>query len=198
MPPSSSQSPTRKRPKRFLSSQGPRWKSPSRTAPPGRRRSSAGTTPFNFSPGNASDADDTDHDSGLEDDASVISNPETFAVLQPSSTQLPLTYSSLPPTPISTSPFPRRSSTPPLPPTLLDSPEPVKKAADTTPFSLWDYLREELLATDFDSHQELKWERVSNFLSMPFAIEKVMSVHNPLRQANCLSADHGVWIRALP
>ena len=41
------------------------------------------------------------------------------------------------------------------------------------PFSLWDYLREELLATDFDSHQELKWERVSNFLSVPLAIEKV-------------------------
>jgi hypothetical protein len=40
-------------------------------------------------------------------------------------------------------------------------------------FSLWDYLREELLATDFDSHQELKWERVSNFLNVPIAIEKV-------------------------
>jgi hypothetical protein len=44
-------------------------------------------------------------------------------------------------------------------------------AAD--PFSIWDYLREELLATDFDSHQEMKWERVSNFLSIPVAIEKV-------------------------
>ncbi|KAG5221421.1 eukaryotic membrane protein family-domain-containing protein [Salix suchowensis] len=42
------------------------------------------------------------------------------------------------------------------------------------PFSLWDYLREELLATDFDSHQELKWERVSNFLSIPLAIEKII------------------------
>lgn len=44
---------------------------------------------------------------------------------------------------------------------------------DLEPFSLWDYLREELLATDFDSHQELKWERVSNFLNVPVAIEKV-------------------------
>ncbi len=34
---------------------------------------------------------------------------------------------------------------------------------DRIPFSLWDYLREELLATDFDSHQELKWERVRQF-----------------------------------
>lgn len=41
------------------------------------------------------------------------------------------------------------------------------------PFSLWEYLREELLATDFDSHQELKWERVSNFLGVPIAVEKV-------------------------
>ncbi|KIM31638.1 hypothetical protein M408DRAFT_317895 [Serendipita vermifera MAFF 305830] len=42
------------------------------------------------------------------------------------------------------------------------------------PFSLWDYLREELLATDFDSHQEMKWERVSNFLNIPFAVEKTI------------------------
>ena len=41
--------------------------------------------------------------------------------------------------------------------------------------STWT-LREELLATDFDSHQELKWERVSNFLSMPIAIEKVRGI----------------------
>ncbi|CAE6495394.1 unnamed protein product [Rhizoctonia solani] len=45
---------------------------------------------------------------------------------------------------------------------------------DQEPFSLWDYLREELLATDFDSHQELKWERVSNFLNIPIAIEKIV------------------------
>ncbi|XP_006457349.1 hypothetical protein AGABI2DRAFT_212709 [Agaricus bisporus var. bisporus H97] len=42
------------------------------------------------------------------------------------------------------------------------------------PFSIWDYLREELLATDFDSHQELKWERVSNFLNIPVAVEKII------------------------
>jgi hypothetical protein len=41
------------------------------------------------------------------------------------------------------------------------------------PFSIWDYLQEELLATDFDSHQEMKWERVSNFLNIPYAAEKV-------------------------
>lgn len=44
------------------------------------------------------------------------------------------------------------------------------------PFSLWDYLREELLATDFDSHQEMKWERVSNFLHVPFAVEKIIGI----------------------
>nr|GAT57669.1 predicted protein [Mycena chlorophos] len=49
--------------------------------------------------------------------------------------------------------------------------EPLSSA---TPFSIWDYLREELLATDFDSHQELKWDRVSNFLSIPLAIEKII------------------------
>lgn len=53
--------------------------------------------------------------------------------------------------------------------------QPVEDVShDQEPFSLWDYLREELLATDFDSHQELKWERVSNFLNIPIAIEKIV------------------------
>ncbi|KAF8732630.1 hypothetical protein AX14_004135 [Amanita brunnescens Koide BX004] len=76
-----------------------------------------------------------------------------------------LTYSSLPPTPIIASPPP---PPPPPPPQHLVQPDPEP------PFSLWDYLREELLATDFDSHQELKWERVGNFLSIPLAIEKTI------------------------
>ncbi|CAK5281540.1 unnamed protein product [Mycena citricolor] len=71
----------------------------------------------------------------------------------------------LPPSPVSPSP-PSRSLSPPDPP-LYDNIAPP-------PFSLWDYLREELLATDFDSHQELKWDRVSNFLSIPVAIEKII------------------------
>ena len=81
-------------------------------------------------------------------------------------------YASLPPTPI----LPSRPISPPsllspiAPDYTNDNPH---RDPDDTPFSLWDYLREELLATDFDSHQELKWERVSNFLSMPLAIEKV-------------------------
>lgn len=85
-----------------------------------------------------------------------------------------LTYSSLPSTPIISSPsdIPVTSrlhyatTTPPIPPQ-----EPA--AQDKPLFSLWDYLREELLATDFESHQELKWDRVSNFLSIPLAMEKV-------------------------
>lgn len=82
-----------------------------------------------------------------------------------------LTYASLPPTPITSSP----------PPTASKGEEyklrPAQEQSDVynNPFSLWDYLREELLATDFDSHQELKWERVSNFLSIPLAIEKIIS-----------------------
>lgn len=80
-----------------------------------------------------------------------------------------LTYASLPPTPI--------TSSPPEPALLPDSPTLAKAPqipdSYAAPFSLWDYLREELLATDFDSHQELKWERVSNFLSIPWAMEKV-------------------------
>ncbi|CAD6887275.1 unnamed protein product [Tilletia caries] len=57
-----------------------------------------------------------------------------------------------------------RTAPPPPPP-----PPPV-----SAPFSLWDYLRDEVLATDFDSTQEIKWERVSNFMAVPFAVEKCM------------------------
>ncbi|KAG7446514.1 DUF747-domain-containing protein [Guyanagaster necrorhizus] len=76
-----------------------------------------------------------------------------------------LAYASLPPTPISPSP----SSSTPVSPTPA-----IFNKIPSPPFSLWDYLREELLATDFDSHQELKWERVSNFLNIPIAIEHII------------------------
>jgi hypothetical protein len=69
-------------------------------------------------------------------------------------------YASLPPSPI-------------LSPVDTGELVPEFPSSYDPPFSLWDYLREELLATDFDSHQELKWERVSNFLSIPLAMEKV-------------------------
>lgn len=90
-------------------------------------------------------------------------------------TARPLTYSSLPPTPISTSP----------PPPTPFSPSPHSSfIVSQPPFSLWDYLQEELLATDFDSHQEMKWERVSNFLNVPVAVEKVRSFV-PLDRHTC-------------
>lgn len=86
--------------------------------------------------------------------------------------QRKLTYASLPPSPIHS---PASASdddgeeTYPAFQRKQPSPSPSRE----TPFSLWDYLWEELLATDFDSHQELKWERVSNFMAIPLAIEKV-------------------------
>ncbi|KAF9109449.1 hypothetical protein BGX27_007595 [Mortierella sp. AM989] len=40
--------------------------------------------------------------------------------------------------------------------------------------SLWDYLKEELTAADFETTQELKRERVANFLSVPIAFEKMI------------------------
>ncbi|KZT26850.1 DUF747-domain-containing protein [Neolentinus lepideus HHB14362 ss-1] len=80
------------------------------------------------------------------------------------------TYSSLPPTPLSPSPPPDTIDlASPTEPSHTDTPQPHR------PFSLWDYLREELVANDFDEHQEMKWERVANFLSVPVAMEKIMS-----------------------
>ncbi|EPS97232.1 hypothetical protein FOMPIDRAFT_1129043 [Fomitopsis schrenkii] len=84
----------------------------------------------------------------------------------------PLAYASLPPTPISSSP-PLQTSPPAFSPSMTSFPS--AELYYEPPFSIWDYLREELLATDFDSHQELKWERVSNFLNMPLALEKIFA-----------------------
>jgi hypothetical protein len=86
----------------------------------------------------------------------------------------PTAYASLPPTPILPS---RPIESPPIPispmAAVCENDLPRRLEPDDIPFSLWDYLREELLETDFDSHQEMKWERVRNFLSMPWAMEKV-------------------------
>lgn len=82
------------------------------------------------------------------------------------------TYSSLPPTPISSSP-PPPAVLPIRPDDYFTTNGHTDNVEGRVPFSLWDYLREEILATDFDSHQELKWDRVSNFLQIPLAVEKV-------------------------
>lgn len=110
------------------------------------------------------DSQDTLHPTRAVD----VEDPPTFQEIFPASlpNNKPFTYLSLPPTPITSSPpldATRFPTTPAKPPTSYQQ-----------PFSIWDYLQEELLATDFDSHQEMKWERVSNFLNIPYAIEKVI------------------------
>ena len=99
-----------------------------------------------------------------------------------------LAYASLPPTPILPSP---PASPPPIDRRTLQ--EPLMNQMDDSLFSLWDYLREELLATDFDSHQELKWKRVSNFLSIPYAIEKACT--HPLVMPTTLLTCADRWLR---
>ena len=106
-------------------------------------------------------------DSVLPTHAIYIEDPPSFqeSFPTPLSKHKLFTYSSLPPTPIASSP-PLDTTTYPVTPTK-------PQTSYQQPFSIWDYLQEELLATDFDSHQEMKWERVSNFLNIPYAIEKV-------------------------
>lgn len=41
------------------------------------------------------------------------------------------------------------------------------------PTSLWDYLQEEISASELDGSQEMKAERVTNFFSVPMAVEQV-------------------------
>ena len=96
-----------------------------------------------------------------------VEDPPTFQEIFPAPlpNNKPFTYLSLPPTPI--------ASSPPLGTTTFVATPTKLPTSYQQPFSIWDYLQEELLATDFDSHQEMKWERVSNFLNIPYAIEKV-------------------------
>ena len=183
MPPSNSHSPRRKRVRKYVSTSALKWNAKNQANAPAtnlrkRRGSSASaSTSGQFTPSqnydSRSDLGDLGH---LDDSSSAISHAETFPIL-PSSNRPPLAYSSLPPTPISSSPAPRpREPSPPRTAAPITQSFELRDGLrddDVPPFSLWDYLREELLATDFDSHQELKWERVSNFLSMPIAIEKV-------------------------
>ncbi|KAI9067230.1 DUF747-domain-containing protein [Trametes sanguinea] len=185
--PQVSRSPKRKRVRRYFSASaatGARWNSKlhsgsgsgSRTSSTvrNRRRGSSASSgeAYEFSPNHSH------HElHGEEDEDDTFRFSELVNAFQPASarppesppSRPPLAYASLPPTPISPSP--------PIPSSpALSAPLPSIPSLDAfhePPFSIWDYLREELLATDFDSHQELKWERVSNFLSMPIALEKI-------------------------
>ena len=125
-----------------------------------RRTSSVGRyTPLTFT--DSEELDDR-HAVLSPSEESDVSPDGRFSVeLDPRS----MIYASLPPSPILS----------PVDPSVLVSECPPSPRTYEPPFSLWDYLREELLATDFDSHQELKWERVSNFLSIPLAMEKASS-----------------------
>jgi hypothetical protein len=66
-------------------------------------------------------------------------------------------------------------------PESIEPEEPQSSPVDEQPpavetlqqISFLDYLRDELTVADFDSAQELKRERVTNFLGVPAAIEKV-------------------------
>jgi hypothetical protein len=195
-----------------LSATGTRWsgRASSVSSNSKRRRGSiASTGRFTPQHSDLSDSDEgfDDDDPHLGDGASVVSHPEVFA-LHREDGRPPLAYSSLPATPISSSPRPH---TPPprLPsasfhaahdPLPQQTCELEHSPDDSAPFSIWEYLREELLATDFDSHQELKWERVSNFLSMPVAIEKVglVAIQTSLLLRCSARIDHDFRIHCLP
>lgn len=42
--------------------------------------------------------------------------------------------------------------------------------------SLWDHLLDEVLSSSSESTQELKWERVSNFMAVPIWVEKLVAL----------------------
>ncbi|GAA5967821.1 hypothetical protein JCM8115_000374 [Rhodotorula mucilaginosa] len=82
-----------------------------------------------------------------------------------------------PPSPRSTSPerpdfdaVDTFASSPPTSPTFLDAA--LRKAP--RPSTLWDYLREEIFSTEVDAEEGTKSERVTNFLTVPRELEKII------------------------
>ncbi|KAG6895461.1 hypothetical protein C0992_001123 [Termitomyces sp. T32_za158] len=141
-----------------------------------KRRNSPPATSLGFTPHRP--AEDSEPEDPADPSGSIRSAPShRHLFFKEEEKPIPLVYSSLPPTPIITSPPSRSYESPTKFSETFDAQlamEAVELKPATTPFSLWDYLQEELLATDFDSHQEMKWERVSNFLSIPLAMEKII------------------------
>ncbi|ORX51242.1 DUF747-domain-containing protein [Hesseltinella vesiculosa] len=89
----------------------------------------------------------------------------------------PQQYGAFPPPPPSVSQSPLT-----LPPVCSPplSPDPTSPSTASTwvqhmpSMSFWDYLRDELTVSDFDSTQEIKRERITNFLAVPGSLEKLM------------------------
>ncbi|KAI8925644.1 eukaryotic membrane protein family-domain-containing protein [Entophlyctis helioformis] len=65
--------------------------------------------------------------------------------------------------------LPSSSTTATLQPSAAQ-PGPISRAID----SLWDYVKGELTSGDFDESQDLKTERIRNFLNVPLEIERLM------------------------
>lgn len=64
--------------------------------------------------------------------------------------------------------------TPPPPLTQTTTATTATTEDERRSFSFWDYLRDEVTVSDFDTAQEIKRERVTNFLGVPAAVEKVL------------------------
>ena len=56
---------------------------------------------------------------------------------------------------------------------LDEGDEKRRKGIKRIPFSLWDYLQEEVLAVEMEGEEGVKAERVTNFLTVPGEVEKV-------------------------
>lgn len=78
----------------------------------------------------------------------------------------------------------------------------VPSGTDSCSSTLWDHLMDEVLLTSNETTQELRWERVSNFMAMPVWIEKMIwigtlvSLNAFLYMVTILPLRFGVaWIR---
>lgn len=115
---------------------------------------------------------------GLPSSEHLTSPPNVYVSLPSTPLQSPRPTSKLlPPDPVVATG--RYNSTPDLhfrktPKQSPDRPSQSRKVSQKERlFSIWDYLKSELVETEAEYHQEVRWERLENFLSVPLAVEKV-------------------------
>ncbi|SAM01471.1 hypothetical protein [Absidia glauca] len=82
-------------------------------------------------------------------------------------------------TPLSPAPPPTPSSPVPPPDSPSSRASQRQDHYGLPSMSFWDYLRDELTVADFDTAQEIKRERVTNFLAVPSSLEKVSALNYP-------------------
>ncbi|KAK4050009.1 hypothetical protein OIV83_003833 [Microbotryomycetes sp. JL201] len=112
--------------------------------------------------------------------------PGTFRVHHPSRTRSDYSIHSAPELEIAPPSTSDRGARAPTPTEGYETSEPARSPTSTftshskpvqlhrLPYTLWDYLQEEVLAVEMDGEEGIKSERVTNFLTVPKELERII------------------------